>query len=68
MKFLINIDVTKSTGLDNIGPRLLKLSAYYIADSITFICNKSLKESIFPDKWKEGKVTVPCIKMGPKMI
>ena len=39
LKFLVNIDVTKSTGSDNIGPRLLKLSANYIAESITYICN-----------------------------
>ena len=29
-KYLKNIDLTKSTGLDNIGPRLLKLAAPFI--------------------------------------
>ena len=67
LKFLVNIDVTKSTWSDNIGPRLLQLSAYYIADNITFICNKNLKESIFPKNRKRAK-SHPCIKMGQKMI
>ena len=41
------------------------MSAIYIADSITYICNQSLKSSIFPNKWKEGKVT-PLHKSGAK--
>ena len=64
MKFLSNIDTTKSTGTDNIGPRLLKLAAPHIVDDITFICNHSIKNSVFPSKWKEAKV-VPLHKNGP---
>ena len=65
MKFLSNIDTTKSTGTDNIGPRLLKLAAPHIVDDITFICNHSIKNSVFPSKWKEAKV-VPFHKNGPQ--
>ena len=65
MKFLSNIDTTKSTGTDNIGPRLLKLAAPHIVDDITFICNHSIKNSVFPSKWKEAKV-VPLRKNGPQ--
>ena len=32
-KYLKNIDLTKSTGLDNIRPRLLKLAAPFLSDS-----------------------------------
>ncbi|MES9881523.1 MAG: reverse transcriptase family protein [Sedimenticola sp.] len=64
-KYLKAIDVSKATGLDDIGPRLLKISAPYIADSITHICNVSIKSGIFPEKWKEGKVT-PLFKAGDK--
>ena len=53
-----------STGTDNIGARLLKLAAPYIAEDITFICNKSIASSCFPDKWKEAKVS-PLHKSGP---
>ena len=48
--------LTKATGSDNIGPRLLKLTAPFISDSLTYICYQSIITSTFPDKWKEGKV------------
>ena len=64
-KYLKNIDITKATGTDNIGPRLLKLAASYISESLTFICNQSIISYTFPEKWKEGKVT-PLHKNGPK--
>ena len=53
-KFLKNINITKATGSDNIGPRLFKIAAPFISDSITYICNQSIITSTFPDKWKEG--------------
>ena len=64
-KYLKNIDLTKSTGLDNIGPRLLKLAAPFISDSLTYICNQSIINSTFPNKWKEGKIR-PLHKNGPR--
>ena len=63
-KYLSNVDVSKATGTDNIGPRLLKLAAPYIASEITYICNKSISTSSFPNKWKEAKVS-PLHKQGP---
>ena len=41
-QYLKNLDVRKSTGTDEIGPRLLKLSSPFIAESLTFICNLRL--------------------------
>ena len=64
-KYLKYNDITKATGADNIGPRLLKLAASYISESLTFICNQSIISYTFPEKWKEGKVT-PLHKNGPK--
>ena len=66
-KFLKHIDVSKATGCDNIGPRLLKIAAPYIAKSVTYICNQSIKMSEFPEKWKEAKVT-PLHKGGTKDV
>ena len=59
LKFLSNTDINKATGTDMIGPSLLKLSAPYITDEITFICNRSITTSVFPSKWKEAKVAPP---------
>ena len=64
LKYLLNVDVSKATGTDNIGARLLKLAAPCIANDITFICNNSINSSCFPDKWKEAKVS-PLHKSGP---
>ena len=49
-KYLKNLDLSKATGSDDTGPRLLKLSASFISESITYICNKSIQNSEFPSK------------------
>ena len=64
LKFLNGLDVSKSTGADDVGPRLLRMAAPFITDSLTYICNLSIKTSTFPDKWKEAKVK-PLHKAGP---
>ena len=64
-KFLLNLNVRKSTGLDNIGPRILKLSANIITPSLEFIINKSISTGKFPSVWKEAKVK-PMFKNGNK--
>ena len=63
--FLSNLNVNKSTGLDNIGPKILKLSANVITPSILFIVNKSISFNKFPNLWKEAKVK-PLFKSGSK--
>ena len=55
----------KSTGLDNLNIRLLKLAAPIICDSLSYICNLSLSTSAFPSAWKKAKVT-PIFKDGDK--
>ena len=47
-----------------IGPRLLKVAAPNIAAEVTFICNHSTINYVFPSKRKETKVT-PLFKNGP---
>ncbi|MEW8547445.1 MAG: reverse transcriptase family protein [Candidatus Thiodiazotropha sp.] len=64
-KFLTTLDCTKATGLDDIGPRLLKIAPDILSGSIAFIVNKSLISGIFPDIWKEAKVN-PVFKSGSK--
>ena len=40
-QYILNLDISKSTGLDGIGPRILKISYDIISPSITFLINKS---------------------------
>ena len=63
--FLSNLNISKSTGLDNIGPKILKLSANIIAPSLVYIINKSITSGTFPSVWKEAKVK-PLFKSGDK--
>ena len=55
----------KSTGLDNLNIRLLKLAAPIVCDSLSYICYLSLCTSTFPSAWKQAKVT-PIFKDGDK--
>ena len=55
-KYLSTLDVSKATGLDGIGPKLLKLSSGIITKSITNIMNKCIINGKFPNSWKQAKV------------
>ena len=64
-KYILNLDISKSTGLDDIGRRILKLFYDIISPSITFLINKSLSLGIFPNVWKTANI-IPIHKTGPK--
>lgn len=61
--FLSTLDATKSTGLDNISPKFLKICAYIITPSLTKLINLCIKTGIFPESWKNSKV-YPLHKNG----
>lgn len=64
-KMLLNLNTSKSTGLDDIGPKFLKLSANIIYPYIHHILNLSISQGIFPVEWKTAKVK-PLFKTGAK--
>ena len=45
---LRDLDISKATGIDQLGPRLLKLSADVMASTITRIIDISIKIAYFP--------------------
>ena len=55
---LKNLKVSKSTGLDKIPAKVLKIASSIpvIAPSLTFIFNLSLSSGIFIDDWKNARV------------
>ena len=63
--FLKSLDVTKATGLDCIGPKILKIAPDVLCPSLSYIINKSLESGIFPHPWKEAKIS-PIFKCGSK--
>ena len=50
------LKVSKSTGLDKIPVKVLKIVSSIIAPSLTFIFNLSLSYGIFIDDWKNARV------------
>ena len=59
------MNLNKSTGLDNIDPKILKLSANILAPSLMCIVNNSITVGEFLCLWKEAKVK-PLFKSGAK--
>ena len=47
----------KATGLDDVSFKLLKIAKPAVVNSLTYIMNLSLKTGVFPDTWKQAKVT-----------
>ena len=52
---------SKSTGMDNIPAKVLKITANIIAPSLTYIFNISLQSGIYVDDWQLAKI-IPIYK------
>lgn len=64
-KIIDTLDTSKSTGLDGIGPKIIKQCGDFIVPAITSLINKSIDCATFPDLLKEARV-VPIFKSGDK--
>ena len=62
---LLNLDIHKAVGPDQIPPRLLKECAHQIAPSLSLLFNRSISEGSLPDEWKLANI-VPVHKKGEK--
>ena len=56
LKILMNVDIAKSAGIDNLSGRFLKDGAKILASPIAQLCNLSIKTSSFPDCCKTAKL------------
>ena len=65
-KQLKNININKSTGLDDIGPRFLNDGADALTPLVTFLINLSIRQKIVPTCTKRAKVT-PIHKKNSKL-
>ena len=63
--FIRGLSPNKATGLDGLGPRILKLAAVILAPSITSLINKSIDSAYFPTQLKIAKI-FPIHKSGSK--
>ena len=62
-KQLQALDTKKSTGLDELGPCILQISANILAKPLYHIFNLSIRKGTFPEVFKNAKVT-PVYKKG----
>ena len=69
MIFLKSFDGTKGTGLDCLGPKILKIAPEILYPNISYLINKNLVSGVFPQPWKEAKVKlILYLRMVLKMI
>ena len=54
---LSTLQVSKSSGMDRISPRMLRLASPAIARSLTSIFNASLESGVVPAEWKQANIT-----------
>ena len=59
------LNLNKSTGLDGIGPRIIKCARDHLVIPITSLINRSIQQGIFPQKLKEAYV-LPLFKSGSR--
>jgi len=65
IKIVSQFKANKSAGVDNIGPKLLKIVLYDILQPIVHICNLSFGTGLVPDKLKVARV-IPAYKKGER--
>ena len=56
-QLLLDINISKSPGYDNITPRLLKFSAECVAEPLCAIFSAAIDQSMYPAAWKKGQIT-----------
>ena len=56
-KLLEKLETKKSTGLDNLPSKMLKIAAGVVAPSLAFLFNQSISSGIVPAEWKLARVT-----------
>ena len=64
-KLLDKLNSNKATGIDGIGPKILKMCGDYVTTAIAHIINLSIDQGIFPHKFKKAFVH-PIFKSGNK--
>ena len=62
-KLIKEINISKSSGIENISSLIIKEAFRAILPQVTFMYNLSVRSSCFPDAWKKALV-VPIPKEG----
>ena len=65
LSFINKLDPAKATGIDGLGPKIIKLAANVLSPSIAMLITKSLLTGTFPSQFKLAKI-FPIHKGGDK--
>ena len=63
LKVIREINVSKSSGIENLSSKVLKEAFTTLLPQLTFLYNLSLSSAIFPDQWKKALI-IPIPKTG----
>ena len=64
-RYLITLKQSNTRGFDNIDGKILKISAPFICDSLTYVYNLCIQNSQFPNALKQAKI-IPLYKHDDK--
>ena len=64
-KSLCHLKQSNTKGTDGLDGKILRLSAPFIAETLTYIYNLCIDKNTFPQVFKEAKV-IPLFKSGDK--
>ena len=62
-KFLHSLNPCKSTGIDNIPAKIIRIASPVIVKSITEIFKRAILSKVVPSEWKSARV-IPLHKKG----
>ena len=62
-ELIVNLDICKSSGTDDVSARMLKATADITTPTLTRLFNMSIRTGLFPDCWKTARI-VPIPKKG----
>ena len=62
-ELIVNLDIRKSSGTDDVSARMLKATADITTPTLTRLFNMSIQTGLFPDCWKTAQI-VPIPKKG----
>ena len=66
VKKILELSTEKSTGVDMVPPKLVKLAANYLESPLSQSVNDSIKKGLFPENLKFASVTPIDKKTGDK--
>ena len=66
-QLLTCLSSNKTTSVDKISCKIIKIASPAISDSLTHIFNQAITLSLFPDEWKTARV-IPLYKNGQRNV